>query len=230
MLATLAQLDERRIMVAQLNIGRGRITGAVCALGIAAFTGGCGISQLTSTLGDSSIASKKPENASWTPIITEESMLTAARTNSNGPVELAAATGCPAIQVEGGQRSLTIYDGNRIGDASAVVHSGEITKTARECQTVEGQVVVKYGIAGRVLLGPKGKPGTINLPVSMQIVDKTKAKVKGEPFVVSVIISKENPIAYFSLVRDITIPVKQGTLPTDYSVLLAFDKAKPGAV
>jgi hypothetical protein len=133
------------------------------------------------------------------------------------------------MQVEGGQRYVTYYENNRVGDGNAVLHRGEITKTARECQGSDGQMVVKYGVAGRVLLGPKGKPGTITLPVMMQVVDKTKAKVKQEPFMVSVTITKENPLAYFAIVREVTIPIKPGTMPTDYSITLAFEKTKPGS-
>jgi len=52
----------------------------------------------------SSLRAKKPENASWTPIITEDSMMAAARTNSDGPIDLRRQNGCPPLQVEGGQR------------------------------------------------------------------------------------------------------------------------------
>src|SRR5258708_22385475 len=41
-----------------------------------------------------------------------------------------------------------------------------------------------YTTLFRSLLGPKGKPGTITLPVTMLILDKTKNKVKSEPFTV----------------------------------------------
>jgi len=155
--------------------------------------------------------------------------MTAARTNSDGPIDLAAANGCPPIQVEGGQRYITYYDNNRIGDGASVIHRGEITKTARECRSDGGMISVKYGIAGRVLLGPKGKPGTITLPITMQIVDKAKNKLKSEPFTVSIIITKENPLAYFSIVRDVSIPMKEGTTPQDYSIVLAFEKNKGSA-
>lgn len=223
-----SQLGERGMM------GRGRQVAAksfgVLSLSILACAlSGCGLSQMTSSMGDGGLFSSGKKESSWTPIITEESMLTAARTNSDGPVDLNAANGCPPLQVEGGQRYVTYYEGNRIGDGAAVIHRGEITKTARECQYVEGQVTVKYGIAGRVLLGPKGKPGSIALPVTMQIVDKTKNKVKSEPFIVNVEITRQNPISYFSVVRDVTIPVKEGATPQDYSVVLAFDKSKHGA-
>ncbi len=90
-------------------------------------------------------------------------------------------------------------------------------------------VQVKYGVAGRVLLGPKGKPGTITLPVTMQIYDKARNKLTTEPFTVNVTITRENPISYFALVRDVTIPIKEGTVPQDYSISIALDKKLPGA-
>jgi hypothetical protein len=195
----------------------------------AAALSGCSFPQMPS-LGDGGIfSSSKKAEPSWTPIITEDSMIAAARTNSDGPIEMAAANGCPPLQVEGGQRSLTIYDGNRIGNSRAVIHTGEITKTARECQLITGTVQVKYGLAGRVVLGPKGKPGTITLPVTMLVFDKTKNQLKTEPFSVTVTITKENPISYFAVVRDVTIPIKEGTVPGDYSISIAFVKAKAGA-
>ncbi|MGA7326439.1 MAG: hypothetical protein WBX25_18620 [Rhodomicrobium sp.] len=197
---------------------------------IAALLSGCGISHMPS-IGDGGIFSsgKKADNASWTPIITEDSMMAAARTNSDGPIEMAAANGCPLLQVEGGQRDITVYEGNRIGDSRAVIHTGAITKTARECAFAGGSVQVKYGIAGRVILGPKGKPGTITLPATMQVFDKASNKLKSEPFTVTVTISRENPLSYFAMVRDVNIPVKEGTVPGDYKITIAFDKGKSGA-
>jgi hypothetical protein len=197
---------------------------------VSAVLGGCGVSSMPS-IGEGGIFSsgRKVEAAAWTPIITEDSMLAAARMNSDGPIEMAAANGCPLLQVEGGQRYITIYEGNKVGNGGALIHRSEITKTARECQLAGGTVQVKYGIAGRVLLGPKGKPGTITLPVTMYVFDKVKGKVKTEPFTVNVTITKENPISYFALVRDVTIPVKEGTVPQDYSISIAFEKKQAGA-
>src|SRR5208337_4010058 len=192
---------------------------------MAAFLSGCGFSHIPS-IGDGGIFSsgKKTDGVSWTPIITEESMMAAARTNSDGPLEMAAANGCPIVQVEGGQRNIAVFEGNRVGNSGALVHRAEITKTARECQLAGGMVQVKYGVAGRVLLGPKGKPGTIALPVTMQVFDKTKNKVTAEPFTLNVTITRENPISYFAQVRDVTIQIKEGTVPQDYSIIIAFEK------
>lgn len=180
---------------------------------LAAAMGGCAAS---SSVG-------RPET-SYTPVITEEAMLTAARANSDSPIEAAASSGCPPVQVEGGQRYVTIYEGNRVGDGASVIHRAEITKTARECQIAAGVAQVKYGIAGRVLLGPKGKPGTVTLPATMQVFDKARNKVKSEPISVTVTISRENPLSYFSIVHDVTIPVKEGATAQDYIISIAFEK------
>ena len=193
---------------------------------IAAGLSGCGLS--VPSLGDGGLFSSRKAEV-WTPILTEESMMTAARPNSDGPIEMAAANGCPIIQVEAGQRDLTLYEGNRVGNSKAVIHHSEITKTARECKLRGGMVQVKYGIAGRVLLGPKGKPGPVVLPATMQVLDKSKGRVTSEPFTLNVTITRENPISYFAVVRDVTIPVREGTQPGDYSITIAFEKSKPGA-
>jgi len=186
------------------------------------------MSQITSSLGSGVFSSKKPDSG-WTPIVTEESMLAAARTNSPGPVDLAVANGCPAFEVQTGDRYVTYYDEGRIGDSLAVTHRGEITKTARECQAYGSEIIVKYGFAGRVLLGPKGKPGTLSLPATIEVTDRARNKLRTEKVSVVVSISKEHPLSYFSFVRDIAVPIRPGTQPQDYTVTVAFDRTAPGA-
>jgi hypothetical protein len=186
------------------------------------------MSQITSSLGSGIFAAKKPD-ATWTPIVTEESMLAAARSHGTGSIDSAVSNGCPSFSVESGDRYVTYYDGGRIGDQLAVSHRGEITKTARECQLSGSEVIVKYGFAGRVLLGPKGQPGTLSLPAMVEVTDKAHNKIRSEKLAVVVSISKQNPLTYFSVVKDISVPIKPGTQPQDYNVTVAFDRHAPGA-
>ncbi|MGV1015709.1 MAG: hypothetical protein ACOYB4_12140, partial [Methyloceanibacter sp.] len=75
---------------------------------------------------------------------------------------------CPQVVAWPNERLVTIYQPGHVGDAQHVIHRGEITKLSRECQIFSGRVVVKYGVAGRVLLGPKGRPGSVTLPVNVR--------------------------------------------------------------
>ena len=80
-----------------------------------------------------------------------------------------AAAHCPQIVAWPYDRLLTVYEPGHNGDSLSIVHRGEITKLARECQLYSDRVVVKYGFAGRVLLGPKGQPAVVNLPRNVHV-------------------------------------------------------------
>ena len=64
---------------------------------------------------------------------------------------------CPQVVAWPNERLLTIYESGHDGDTKFVIHRGELTKLSRECRFYPGRVVVKYGFAGRMLLGPKGR-------------------------------------------------------------------------
>ena len=110
-----------------------------------------------------------------------------------------------------------------------IQHRGEITKTARECQIHPTKIDVKYGFAGRVLLGPRGQPGTYNLPLKVHVTDRAQNIVSTQSTQLSVTITAENPIGFFSTVREISIPLPAGATPSDYQLLVAFDRSAPGA-
>ena len=90
------------------------------------------------------------------------------RRRQSGPAAT-APDHCPQVVAWPRDRLLTVYQADKVGDTNAVVHRGEITKMARECQLFADRVVVKYGFAGRVLLGPKGGPGTVTLGVTVRV-------------------------------------------------------------
>jgi len=191
----------------------------------AAAVSACAMSQITSPF--RSNKSKKPQ-ASQT--ISEATLLDAARTDTTGQVDLAtAATHCPRFSVWPRDRLLTIYEVGQVGDGLAIKHRGEITKTARECQISPDKIQVKYGFAGRVLLGPKGKPGTIRLPVKVHVTDLNRNIITTQNHNLAVTITPDSPLGFFSVVQTITIPLPAGSTPSDYRLFVAFDRNAPGA-
>jgi hypothetical protein len=103
-----------------------------------------------------------------------------------------------------------------------VVNRGEITKLSRECRFYGGRVVVKYGFAGRVLLGPKGSPGTVTLPVSVRAADAYKSTLAQDKMSVPVTVPAGQTAGYFSMVREISFPIQVGTRLEDYKVFVAL--------
>jgi hypothetical protein len=202
------------------------------ALAVAAGLGGCGMSSLTSGLGSSVFGGAASSSAkSDVKTVSEDQLLSAAKAgDGSAPAAISAdAGGCPRFVVGQRDNNLTIYETGRVGDGLAVMHRGEITKTARECSVEPGKVTVRYGFAGRVLLGPKGKAGNIKLPVTITITDAKRERVAADNVKVDVDVALDKPIGYFSAVKAITIPIPEGSRPGEFEINIGFDRAVPGA-
>ena len=96
--------------------------------------------------------------------------------------------------------------------------------------TVEpGRVTVKFGFSGRVLLGPRGKGGTVVLPVAIFATDAKREKIATDKATVDVAVSLDKPIGYFSTVKTITFPIPEGARPGEFEVFVGFDRNTPNA-
>lgn len=193
--------------------------------------GGCGMSSLTSGLGTSVFGNSASPSKSDVKTVSEDQLLSAAKAgDGTAPAAISAdAGGCPRFVVGQRDNNLTIYEAGRVGDGLAIMHRGEITKTGRECQVEQGRVVVRYGFAGRVLLGPKGKTGNIKLPVTITVTDAKREKIATDTVKIDVDVAVDKPIGYFSAVKAITIPIPEGSRPGEFEILVGFDRAVPGA-
>lgn len=192
---------------------------------VSVIVAGCAMSQITSPF-RSSDKKKSSRNAA----VSEEQLLDAAKTDTSGKIDLAsAATHCPRFTASSRDRLLTIYEVGRIGDGLAIQHRGEITKTARECRISANRIEIKFGFAGRVLLGPRGRPGQVTLPLKVHVTDRTRNILSSQNIRLAVTISPGNPIGYFSTVREISIPLPPGSTPSDYQLIVAFDRTAPGS-
>lgn len=188
------------------------------------------MSSLTSGLSGGMFggSSKTSETGS----VNREELLSAAKSDFRGPTSstpVNVSHGCPRFVVWSRDNNVTVYEAGRPGDQMAVMHRGEITQTARECSIGPGQVTVKYGFSGRVLMGPKGKGGKITLPVHVFVTDAKRERIITDKSVIDVDISLEKPIGYFSQVRTVTFNIPEGTRPGEYEVFVGFDRNIPGA-
>ncbi len=122
-------------------------------LGLALALGGCG----TSMFGSSSKATTGGGTAT-----------------SAGGVAPAVTTDveCPSVDVRIGAATLLIGSKPGGGEPSAldVRYQGSIIRTARECHVNAGVMTMKVGVEGRVITGPAGSPGTVDVPLRIAVV------------------------------------------------------------
>ena len=189
--------------------------------------GGCGLPSLTTGLGGGMFGGGSASKGEAKPL-TQEGMLTAAK--MDGPMAVGSiSTGCPRFQIWPRDHHVTVYEPGRVGDGLAVVHRGEITQTARECHVDGNRVSVKYGFSGRVLLGPRGKNGSVTLPVNVFVADAKRERLVEDKVSVEVVVGVDKPIGYFSAVRTVSFPIAEGARAGEYDIWVGFDQKVPGA-
>jgi hypothetical protein len=208
-----------------------RLIAVMTATAAVSLLGGCGMSSLTSGLGGGMFGGSTSKSDVAT--VSEDQLLSAAKNNDSSATGSTSigevAGGCPRFIVAARDNNITFYEPGRTGDGLAIMHRGEITKTARECQVGPGSVTVKYGFSGRVLLGPKGKPGNISLPLNVSVNDSKRAKIASDTLKVDVEVGTEKPIGYFSAVRTVTFAIPEGSRPGEFEVMVGFDSKAAGA-
>ena len=81
---------------------------------------------------------------------------------------------CPSVEVRTGAATLLI--GSKPGESEPsaldVRYQGSIIRTARECHVNAGVMTMKVGIEGRVITGPAGGPGTVDVPLRLAVVQE----------------------------------------------------------
>ena len=223
-----------------MKTARGAMKAAALLCAILALSG-CGVSTLTSTFsggggglfggGSSSSASASSNKPAETgQKVSEGNLLTAAQNDAGGQVDITGPNiECPTVSVAPGDNNVT-FMAKGGSDALAVLHRGEITKTARECApSISGGLSVKYGFAGRVLLGPQGKAGTVTLPVKVTVLDGGRNTLKSELVKVPVTITPDQTSGYFSVTREVVVQIPPGASPRAYRLVIGFDRHAPGA-
>jgi hypothetical protein len=150
---------------------------------------------------------------------------------ANSPQGVAGAPAdveCPYIQIREGAATLVIGEGGDSTGAMALKYQGTFVRAARQCSVVAGQLIMKVGVEGRIILGPAGGPGNIDVPLRIAVVDESPAGAK--PIVtrlihipVTVQSATDNPA--FSHVEDgLSFPLPSSSKVFEhYIVYIGFD-------
>lgn len=84
---------------------------------------------------------------------------------------------CPAVQVRTGAAVLSIGNDTKAtaeGEPGALNlrYQGTIIRFARECRVSAGVMTMKVGVEGRVITGPAGGPGKVDVPLRLAVVQE----------------------------------------------------------
>ena len=111
-------------------------------------------------------------NGSALDLFSTSSKATKANAAAPDAPETATDIECPDVKIRDGAATLTIGSNPKEQQPAPldVRYQGSIVRTARECHVANGVMTMKVGIEGRIITGPAGGPGTVDVPLRVAVV------------------------------------------------------------
>jgi hypothetical protein len=139
---------------------------------------------------------------------------------------------CPVVEVRRGAATLTI---GPTGERTAMTlkYQASFVRFARECSVADGNMTAKVGVEGRVVLGPAGGPGRVDIPLRFAVVQETPTgmQVVATKFVmVPVDIGTTGNTPFVYVEEGLTFPIPTPTTTLDeYLIYVGFDSVSAEA-
>ena len=134
---------------------------------------------------------------------------------------------CPRVDIRMGASTLTI---GPTGEKAALSlkYQGTFARVARECAVVDGNMVMKIGVQGRIIVGPAGGPGQVDVPLRLAVVQEAPGGTKTivTKFIrIPVAIGPNEGYATFTRIEEaMSFPLPTPTaLLDDYVAYVGFD-------
>ena len=137
---------------------------------------------------------------------------------------------CPGVEVRNGASTLAINAPGAEASPMNTRYQVTIGQLARECAALGGVVTMRVGVQGRVLLGPAGGPGQVDVPLRLAVVQEGP---EPKPIVskfarLSVAVPPgQTAVPFVHVEQDVTFPLPRGNLIEAYVVYVGFDPAPP---
>jgi hypothetical protein len=162
-------------------------------------------------------------------LFSTSSKATTANAAAPGAPEAETDIECPDMKIRSGAATLTIGMNPKEAEPSPlqVRYQGSITRMARECHVAGGVMTMKVGIEGRIITGPAGGPGNVEVPLRVAVVQegvnpRTITSNFGKETVT--VNSESDRVNFTHIVSNISFPMpRPAGLIDNYAVYVGFD-------
>jgi hypothetical protein len=133
---------------------------------------------------------------------------------------------CPGVEIRQGASTFQQSGPDNGSTALSLRYQANFIRFARECAVQAGNVVMKVGVEGRVILGPAGTAGPLTLPVRLAVVKEglEPQTIWTKFYMVPVVMPPGQPNVLFTHVEDaMSFPKPPGDDLDKYVVYVGFD-------
>ena len=132
---------------------------------------------------------------------------------------------CPAVSIRPGASTYAVGLPGKPASGSDLRYQATITRTARDCNLVGGQITARIGIQGRVIAGPAGAPPTADVPLRIAVVQEgvTPKTIFTKAYQTSVSMTADSSVVFSLVAEDVVYPVPAGAAGDSYVFYIGFD-------
>jgi hypothetical protein len=192
--------------------------GAALVAGLA-LAGCSSVSNIGSTDGSPSLASRFAGLfSSAKPGVTQPA----------SPTPSAPEYECPGVDIRAGASTLNIAAKTTQATAGDLRYQVSFGQTARECMVQGSTMAVKVGVQGRVIIGPMGGPGLVDVPLRYAVVREgpeprtITTKFKRLPVTVG---PDQAHVQFVDVEEGLAFPLPPGSELEAYVIYVGFDAA-----
>src|SRR5215469_10092824 len=170
----------------------------------------------------SSLSDKFNALLSGTPTMSAPPATTAAAGGNPTP----AGIDCPGVEIRQGASTFQQSAPDNGSAALSLRYQANFVRSARSCALRAGNIAMKVGVEGRLILGPAGTPGTYALPVRLAVVKEgIEPKTIWTKFYdVQVTVSPgQSNVPFTHVEEDMSFPMPPGSELDAYVIYVGFD-------
>ena len=79
---------------------------------------------------------------------------------------------CPPVELRQGTAFFNTYERGADNDPERIIYQASIADVTRSCSFANGMMTVNVAAAGRIVPGPKGRAGSINMPIRVVVMQE----------------------------------------------------------
>jgi hypothetical protein len=132
---------------------------------------------------------------------------------------------CPSVSIRPGASTDAVGIGGKPAVGNDLSYQATITRTARSCDLAGGQISVKIGIQGRVIVGPAGAPASVTVPLRVAVVQEgvSPKTIATKVYQTTVQLGTDTSVPFSLVGEDLVYPVPAGSAGDSYVFYIGFD-------
>ncbi len=128
---------------------------------------------------------------------------------------------CPPIEILAGTTAYRLFEKGLEEQPLGLRYQASFAETARECSVLGAETAMRIGVVGRLLMGPKGTPGKVNVPLRIAVVDERNQPIYSKAYSIPVEIGAgQTQVSFTHVEEGVLVPAGPG----GYRVLVGFDE------